>query len=677
MTVLRQGARIVAIAATAAIAAVAAVAAVVLWLAVPAPAPAREGAQEGAQAAAQEAATSSAPKTTKPVTPSSCITCHSSEAWFAEQHVKEIVDNYMGGVHAAVGIGCETCHGGNPDPAVSRSVDDAMDSSFKPNPFIGVPRPQEIPAFCGRCHSDPSYMRQFQPDPRVDQAREYLTSQHGRLLLEKGDTKVATCIDCHGVHGILSPSDPQSPVYPTNVAKTCKKCHGDAEYMAGYTTESGAPLPVDQYARWTQSVHAAAMFEKEDLTAPTCNDCHGNHGAAPPGVESVAFVCGQCHGREAELFRHSPKHAGFQSHNELIQGMGPDACSNCHEAPDPQASLTGVAEFSECSTCHQNHSIIRPSVAMLAPLPPIPCAFCHEPSGEASQAPAAAGAAPAAAGVAGQTAAGGPLPPEPHAVREHYEQVRDDLLAKAHDQGLEGDALFDWMVDQALAVDAHHLPARAAATAPDEASDAAADGAPADGAGDGDEAPAIGVQAGLHLPSDLRPEFENLFRKFRIGKTTFGYMDPITGKPVRAPVRRCSDCHAQQPTLTDVAAGWKTSERYLQDMRDLTSLTARAERITLAARRGGVLTEQASLAVDRAVDAQIQLEVLVHTFDASDGSQFAKQHEEGIAQAKAALDQAQSALDELEYRRHGLWVSLAVILLVLIGLGLKIRQISS
>ena len=625
------------------------------------PCSAQEAPEASAQpsaSAAAPAADTAAPKTTKPVKQSSCITCHSSEAWFAEQHIKEIVDNFRGGVHAAVGIGCEDCHGGNPDPAVSRSVDDAMDSSFAPNPFIGVPRPQEIPAFCGRCHSDPAYMRQFQPDPRVDQTREYLTSQHGRLLLEQGDTKVATCIDCHGIHGILAPSDPQSPVYPTNVAKTCKKCHGDPEYMAGYTTESGDPLPVDQYARWTQSVHAAAMFEKEDLTAPTCNDCHGNHGAAPPGVESVAFVCGQCHGREAELFRKSPKHAGFQSHNEFIQGMGRGACANCHEDPEPQASFTGIVEFSECSTCHQNHSIVRPSVAMLAPLPAIPCAFCHEPNGPLVP----AGGAGDAAG-----SDGGAVPPEPQGAREHYVEVRDGLLAQADEQGLEGNALFDWMVDQALAVDAHHLPARAAAAEADQGEE--------DADGTGGTEPA-GTQAGLRLPADLRPEFENLFRKFRIGKTTFTFTDPATGETVHAPVRRCSDCHAKEPVLTDVAAGWRTSERYLEDMRDLTSLTARAERITLAAKRGGVLTEQASLAVDRAVDAQIQLEVLVHTFDASEGSQFAKQHADGVAQAKTALDQAQSALGELKYRRRGLGVSLVVILLVLVALGLKIRQLS-
>src|SRR5262249_7836667 len=49
----------------------------------------------------------------------------------------------------------------------------------------------------------------------------------------------------------------------------------------------------------------------------------GNHGAAPPGVQSVANVCGQCHGREGTLFRASFK-------NELFQSMGKGECTVCH-----------------------------------------------------------------------------------------------------------------------------------------------------------------------------------------------------------------------------------------------------------------------------------------------------------------------------------------------------------
>ena len=153
--------------------------------------------------------------------------------------------------------------------------------------------------------------------------------------------------------------------------------------MASYKLPNGQPLPVDQYAKWQRSVHAASMFDKEDLSAPTCNDCHGNHGAVPPGVESVGFVCGQCHGREAALFAASPKHEGFQRHNEYLAQVGAEGCAGCHDASEPQAAMTSVRGFTECATCHGNHAIIRPTVGLLGPLPETPCAFCHESSAAA------------------------------------------------------------------------------------------------------------------------------------------------------------------------------------------------------------------------------------------------------------------------------------------------------
>ena len=70
-------------------------------------------------------------------------------------------------------------------------------------------------------------MRNYAPKQRVDQAVEYATSVHGQRLA-KGDTKVATCISCHGAHGVRLVSDAKSPVYALNVAATCTKCHSDA-----------------------------------------------------------------------------------------------------------------------------------------------------------------------------------------------------------------------------------------------------------------------------------------------------------------------------------------------------------------------------------------------------------------------------------------------------------------
>jgi hypothetical protein len=545
----------------------------------------------------------------------SCLRCHTDPEWFDDQ-AAELAASFEDDVHAAAGLSCHDCHGGNPSLEVAEDLDAAMDPEYAENPYLGVPERVGIPEFCGRCHSDPEYMRRFQPDPRVDQEREYWTSQHG-VELRAGNGKVATCVDCHGGHGVLGPGDASSPVYPLRVAETCRGCHGDRDTMAGATLPDGRPLPTDQFVRWRRSVHAAALHDKGDFSAPTCNDCHGNHGAAPPGIDSITFVCGQCHGREAKLFRDSPKEAGYQEHNLYLEGMD-EGCAGCHEAPEPQAALTSVHSFTECSTCHGNHAVVRPTVAMLGPLPASPCVFCHEQGGVAGEVPA-----------------------EPEPQRRSYEETRDRLLASAREEGLDGDALFDHLVDRALDLPEHTLPA-----------------------GEGEE-PA------------LRPEFERLFEKFRIGKTHYRYDDPDGEGTVRAEVVRCVSCHGPEVVIGEGPAGYETARRILDSMRELTALTARAERIVLAARRGGVETREALPEIDRAVDAQIGLEVLVHAFDAGEESDFAERHQEGVAAATTALEAGREALGELAYRRRGLAVALIFIVLVAVGLALKIRQLAS
>ena len=183
-------------------------------------------------------------------------------------------------------------------------------------------------------------MHRFNPKMRADQLSQYLTSVHGKRL-KQGDTKVAACVDCHGVHKILAVSDTRAPVYPTNVATTCARCHADAAYMKDYK------IPTDQFARYQKSVHAQ-MLAQGDTSAPTCTTCHGNHGATPPGVNSVANVCGTCHVFFAQLFEKSPHQAAFAK-------MGLPGCVQCHsnhEIVKPSDDWVGVGPNSVCVTCH-------------------------------------------------------------------------------------------------------------------------------------------------------------------------------------------------------------------------------------------------------------------------------------------------------------------------------------
>jgi len=585
---------------------------VALGLAVPAgsalgaPAPGESSAPLPASPVARQAVT---------LQTTACIACHSDADLFEAEQVA-IVEAFTSDVHARAGLSCQDCHGGNHDPMLSEDYVAAKDDDFDLNPYRGAPSATEVPAFCGRCHSDITIMRRFNPAARVDQQGEYETSRHGQALAE-GDENVATCTSCHGVHGILRADDPSSPVHPTRVAETCGACHADAERMGGYTLANGRPFPVDQYARWQQSVHAASMFEREDLSAPTCNDCHGNHGAAPPGLDSVTFVCGQCHGRQVEMFRQSIKPAKFEAHNEYLADAGDEGCAACHELPEPQAALTTLPFFGECSVCHGNHGVVRPSVAMLSPLPETPCVFCHgagedAPVVEVHDAPGAA---------------------------SHYETEVAALVDSGRQLGFADEELFDWLVDQAQRLPFHTAPG-----------------------GADSEAAVV-----------MRPEFSRLFDKFRIGKTSYEYTDPASGETARAPIIRCETCHASPDIIGEDAIGWQMAADMLERMGGLTATTSQAERILLTARRGGVGTRESLVEIDQAVDARISLDVLLHTF-AVDG-EFHEKYLEGAAHADIALAAGEAALAELNSRRFGLALFLIVVVALLAGIALKINDL--
>ena len=98
----------------------------------------------------------------------SCIGCHGDEDMF-EPLLVEIIQDFQEDIHAQAGLSCHDCHGGNPDPELVEEMDAAMDTGFADNPYRGTPAIADIPEFCGRCHSDQSYMKRLKPDARVDQ----------------------------------------------------------------------------------------------------------------------------------------------------------------------------------------------------------------------------------------------------------------------------------------------------------------------------------------------------------------------------------------------------------------------------------------------------------------------------------------------------------------------------
>jgi predicted CXXCH cytochrome family protein len=227
---------------------------------------------------------------------------------------------FKGDVHQLAGVTCASCHGaGTPGP-IERT---------------------KIAGLCASCHSDPNYMRKFRPQVRTDQHAQYLTSVHG-IQMAKGETRVATCSDCHTSHGVLPVKDARSPVAPSNVANTCARCHADTERMTPFGRDSKV------FDDWSHSVHAAGLLERGDTSAPTCSTCHGSHGATPPGIDAVENICSTCHVREAELYHASTKRVAF----ELAEQPACLTCHSNHKIEHPQDSWIGLEEPALCATCH-------------------------------------------------------------------------------------------------------------------------------------------------------------------------------------------------------------------------------------------------------------------------------------------------------------------------------------
>lgn len=261
-----------------------------------------------------------------------CVACHGA---LRDERLAAPVRKFPADIHAARGLTCVSCHGGDATASGFAAMDPAKG-------FLAKPEPGAVPQFCGRCHSHAEFMRRYNPAIRVDQVAEYATSVHGRRLTELADTNVATCVSCHPAHSIRPPSDPLSTVHPVNVAETCAGCHADAEHMESYR------IPTDQRERYERSIHWEVLSDSGDLSAPTCNDCHGNHGAAPLGISWVGNVCGQCHSVMADFFQQS-------RHARAFALLGVPGCAACHQNHDIARAgdeLLGLDDRAVCIRCH-------------------------------------------------------------------------------------------------------------------------------------------------------------------------------------------------------------------------------------------------------------------------------------------------------------------------------------
>jgi hypothetical protein len=129
-----------------------------------------------------------------------CADCHLTDSAAPWRHHSE---DWLRSQHSGAGVGCESCHGGNPTTAdVEQAHVKVMNSA---NPASPTHR-TNLPGTCGKCHSE--------------QYKAFMKSRHSELLREQS-TLGPTCSTCHSATG--------SFVYSTQgLTLRCASCHGEA-----------------------------------------------------------------------------------------------------------------------------------------------------------------------------------------------------------------------------------------------------------------------------------------------------------------------------------------------------------------------------------------------------------------------------------------------------------------
>ncbi|HUM05635.1 MAG TPA: cytochrome b/b6 domain-containing protein [Terriglobales bacterium] len=259
----------------------------------------------------------------KPTT-DDCLVCHGDKGLSTERDGKTVSlyvdpDKFKASMHGTM-FTCVDCH-----------------TDLKSSPHEAKPAKVE----CKTCHAD--------------QQAAYDRSFHAKAIAA-GDTKAATCTDCHGSpHELLAAGDPNSRVSHQNIPKTCGTCHGE-KFVMGASGHSTQP-----FLSYEQSVHGRAVANGSDKAA-VCTDCHGTHeilsandAKSPIFKFNVPATCAKCHGPVKDEFVQS------------IHG---------------QAISRGNWQAPVCTDCHGIHSIkshLDPSSSVSAQnLAQITCARCHE-----------------------------------------------------------------------------------------------------------------------------------------------------------------------------------------------------------------------------------------------------------------------------------------------------------
>jgi hypothetical protein len=188
-----------------------------------------------------------------------------------------------------------------------------------------------VPACCLTCHADPELTRTLDDGATVSlhvDGEALRGSVHGAKL---------RCTDCHpGMQEMPHPEKrhANAAAFHASFRDACKSCH------------------FENYTKLLDGMHYAVLA-RGDARAPSCVECHGSHGVAPPHVPRtrVSETCGGCHVGVRAVYANSVHGRGLRAGNEDVP-----TCTDCHRAHDVGGPANAEWLLQSPQTCGQCHA---------------------------------------------------------------------------------------------------------------------------------------------------------------------------------------------------------------------------------------------------------------------------------------------------------------------------------
>ncbi len=231
-----------------------------------------------------------------------CLSCHNQGVDVPEK----------GSRHAALDMGCDTCH-----VTHKSGAELTIDNRFHLT--------KAVPALCLDCHDvkDASLQKAHQNQP----------------------FGTANCLTCHDAHQSAAPKLMARFLHPPFAEKSCDTCHAPAKDGKVVLTQATAKdLCVTCHADKAEQIQKAKV--QHPGAAGDCTDCHNPHAGNSPGFvqPDPVSACLTCHSDQAEQ--------GKKPH--LHQPAFQQGCATCHEphGGENQHLLRSASVNTLCLECH-------------------------------------------------------------------------------------------------------------------------------------------------------------------------------------------------------------------------------------------------------------------------------------------------------------------------------------